>query len=113
MRQSDFRGGVTKNRRNELTLIATAAFVCKTPSEVGWVGLGEAWREDGHVQRLLMRQKHIRTKSFNINVLNNLEFVTIFRFKKQPIGIFCKTMGWKTGKSLKKTTNATPLQCAV
>lgn len=42
MRQSDFEVVVTKKRRDELTLVFAAAFVCKAPMEVGWVGLWEA-----------------------------------------------------------------------
>lgn len=105
MRRTNFKVGATKKGRDKLTLVSTAAFVFKVPLDVGWVGLREAWREDGNVNLLSRRRRHIRNTSFNISFLSDLECVTKFRLKKLDMGVVCETIGWEAGQTARNSYN--------
>lgn len=66
------------------------------------MGLRKAWQKDRKGHLLSMRRKHIRTNSYNVNVLNDLECKIEFRFKKQHIGTVCKTTGREAGQKIAK-----------
>lgn len=111
--QTNFLIGVTKCRRNDLTISAVATFVSQTTTEIVWISMREVHKKQDRIYLLDVCLRHIRDVLLNINILSDSEYLAKYRLKKEYVAIVCERAKRETRKTSRNIYNCEKITSVV